>query len=104
MRPRSALLISNTHSLSLFSFLVRSSVKLRLVNAPFSDLLVMSTGVVLSSMWSCVYWMNSECTEGDEGRKSDDTEMTRNGIFKVASSFDVGPDQTGFLLRRDDIA
>ena len=23
-------------------------------------------------------------------------------IFKVGSSFDVGPDQTGFLLRRDD--
>ena len=28
--------------------------------------------------------------------------MTRNGIFKVGSSFDVGPDQMGFLLRRDD--
>ena len=25
-------------------------------------------------------------------------------IFKVGSSFDVGPDQRGFLLRRDDIA
>ena len=27
--------------------------------------------------------------------------MTGNGIFKVGSSFDVGPDQMGFLLRRD---
>ena len=48
-------------------------MNLWLVNAPFSDP-VLSTGVVVSSMWFSVYWMNSECTEGDEGsERGDDT-------------------------------